>query len=78
MHRWPVLFLDDVGTERDPTGFAADELNTLLGSRMGKWTILTSNLQFDKFRAIDARIASRLVRDQNICCGVKAVDYATR
>jgi chromosomal replication initiation ATPase DnaA len=78
MKRWPVLFLDDVGAERDPNGFAAEELNTLLGCRVGKWTLLTSNLDLDGIRRIDARLSSRLIRGDNITVGVNTTDYATR
>ena len=78
MKRWPVLFLDDIGAERDPSGFAAEEINTLLGCRMDKWTLLTSNKDADAIKAIDGRIFSRMIRGLNICVGVKAVDYATR
>lgn len=78
MHQWPVLFLDDIGAERDTTGFATEELNTLIGSRVGKWTILTANLTINQFSAIDDRIASRLIRDNNIVAQVKCQDYAMR
>jgi len=78
MKRWPVLFLDDIGAERDPSGFAAEELNTLLGCRMGRWTILTSNKEFDALKAMDGRISSRLVRDDNICVAVNTKDFSER
>lgn len=78
MKTWPVLFLDDIGAERDPSGFAAEELNTLLGCRMNRWTLLTSNNEMDKINAIDTRIASRLVRDKNICVCVETKDYVLR
>ena len=78
MRKWPVLFLDDIGADRDTTGFASEELNTLLGCRVGKWTILTSNLNMKGISEIDRRIASRLIRDKNICVGVEAVDFSSR
>ena len=78
MKRWPVLFLDDVGAERDPSGFAAEELNTLLGCRTDRWTLLTSNLDFEALKRVDGRIASRLIRGQNICVQVNARDFSTR
>lgn len=78
MKTWPVLFLDDIGAERDPSGFASEELNTLLGCRVGRWTIITSNTDIEGLRAIDQRIASRIVRDKNICVGVNTMDYAER
>jgi DNA replication protein DnaC len=78
MIKWPVLFLDDIGAERDTTGFATDELNTLLGCRMGKWTLLTSNLGLNDLAGVDNRIASRMVRDRNVCVQTTAPDYSTR
>lgn len=78
LKRWPVLFLDDIGAERDPSGFAAEELNTLLGCRMNRWTLITSNKEFDAIKEIDARISSRLVRGDNICASVNTKDFAER
>lgn len=78
MKRWPVLFLDDVGAERDNSGFAAEELNTLLGCRTGRWTLITSNLDIASLRHIDQRIGDRLVRGNNRCVGVNTVSYTTR
>jgi len=78
MKHWPVLFLDDVGAERDPSGFAADELNTLLGCRMSKWTLITSNSTIERFSEIDERISSRLIRPPNVCVSVQTIDYSLR
>lgn len=78
MRRWPVLFLDDIGSERDPSGFASEELNTMLGCREHRWTILTSNLGLDGIRKIDNRIADRLIRDPNICVQVNARSFSAR
>jgi len=78
MQRWPVLFLDDIGAERDATGFAIEALNTLLGCRVNKWTILTANLTLDELHEKDRRIASRIVRPPNICVGITTQDYAER
>ena len=78
MKRWPVLFIDDIGAERDPSGFAAEELNTLLGCRIDRWTLITSNKDADGIKAIDGRIASRLIRDRNKVVCIKAGDYALK
>ena len=78
LKRWPLLFLDDIGSERDPTGFATEELNTLLGRRMGKWTLLTSNLNIGAIKNLDSRMSSRLIRDCNICVGIDTKDFAER
>jgi DNA replication protein DnaC len=78
MKRWPVLFLDDVGAERDSTGFATEELNTLLGCRMDRWTLITSNLTMERMVEMDERIGSRLIRGENICVGVLTKDFGMR
>lgn len=78
MKRWPVLFIDDAGAERDKSGYSAEELNTLIGCRENRWTILTSNLDIAGIRAIDQRIADRLVRGANICVGVNTISYTQR
>lgn len=78
LKKWPVLFLDDIGAERDPSGFAAEELNTLLGCRMDRWTLITSNRDAEGLKATDARIASRIIRGLNICVAVNAKDFSTR
>lgn len=63
MIQWPVLLLDDIGAERDTTGFAAEQLNMLLGSRLRKWTIITSNLTLEQLAGIDPRISDRIIRE---------------
>lgn len=78
LKNWPVLALDDIGAERDSTGFASEKLNTLLGCRAGQWTILTSNLGLDQLETVDRRISSRIVRDNNIWVESTAEDYALR
>ncbi len=78
MKQWPVLFLDDIGVERDTTGFAAEQLTSLLITRATRWTILTSNWTMDKFEKFDTRVASRLNRDGNIVVENNADDYGLR
>ncbi|MEI6195281.1 MAG: ATP-binding protein [Verrucomicrobiota bacterium] len=75
---WPVLFLDDIGAERDTTGFASEQLNTLLGSRAGKWTLLTSNLGIEQFNCLDARIADRIIRHPNQFIEVQTTSHSLR
>lgn len=70
--------LDDIGADRDPTGFAADTLYRFLNRRGGKWTIITSNLKLEKLGEIDTRIASRLIRDLNVCVNCNTIDFALR
>jgi hypothetical protein len=78
MKRWPVLLLDDIGAERDPSGYSLEELNTLLGCRDGKWTLLTSNLTLDTLETLDRRIVSRMIRGHNRVVTVETIDYSLR
>ena len=78
MRNWPCLFLDEVGGERDTTGFASEQLATLLGTRAGKWTVITSNLSMSEFEKLDIRIASRMVRDGSTAIEINTTDFALR
>ena len=78
MWNWPVLFLDDIGAERDTTGFASEQLNTLLGCRVGKWTIMTSNLMLEQIGAIDPRIADRIIRQPNRFIEINTESHSMR
>ena len=73
---WPVLFIDDIGAERDASGFATEQLNTLLGCRSDRWTILTSNLSLEMIAQVEPRIADRIIRAPNLFVEVDAPSYA--
>lgn len=76
---WPVLMLDDIGAERDPSGFSSEQLNTLLGTRVGSWTILTSNLNLEQIASIDPRMADRIIREKgNRFVTVDTISYGLR
>lgn len=62
---YPVLFIDEIGIDRDKSGWVADALARLLSGRVGKATVLTSNCTLAQLEAIDGRIASRVIRDEN-------------
>jgi len=72
------LFLDELAIEHDPSGFAADKLSELLGRRIGKWTVITSNLSPEKIAALDVRVMSRMIRDGNRLVRCETQDYALR
>ena len=74
--RWPILMLDDVGAERDPSGFAMEQLNTILGQREGKWTLITSNLTLRQIAENEPRIADRIIRPPNIRDELTGPSYA--
>lgn len=75
---WPVLFLDDIGAERDTTGFASEQLNLVLGCRERKWTIITSNLKLADISAIDPRMSDRIIRSPNLFAEINTMSYSER
>ena len=77
MQRWRYLCLDDVLAER-PSDWTLEKINTLLGCRTRKWTILTSNLSMMGIAKVEKRIASRLIRDGGIVADIQTKDYNLR
>lgn len=74
-----LVCLDDMGVTRDPTDFIADAYFRLAQARLGKWTLWTTNLDLEQISdRIDARVASRLIRDRNRFITIKAGDYSLR
>jgi DNA replication protein DnaC len=71
---WFVV-LDDIGSERDSTGFIASALDQILNGRQGKWTLITTNLSMKEIAAIDSRIASRLLRHGGLVVETGSQDY---
>jgi DNA replication protein DnaC len=72
-----LVVLDDLGAARDKSDFLSDAMYRLAEQRMHRWTIWTTNLTLDEIGdRLDARISSRLVRDENVIVGIKAGDYA--
>lgn len=78
MMDWPVLFLDDIGAERDTTGFSSEQLNMILGCRERKWTIITSNLKLKDIGGIDPRMADRIIRSPNLFAEINTISYSER
>ena len=68
LQTFKVLILDDVGAENISgeysRGFSATALCEIVEKRLGKWTLLTSNLTTTEIAdTYDARVASRLIRN---------------
>ncbi len=66
--KYTVLILDDVGAENISgeysLGLAATALCDVVEKRLGKWTLLTSNLTTSEIaKTYDPRVASRLIRN---------------
>lgn len=74
------LFVDELGADRDPTGFAGELIWKMASFRVGKATLFTSNMGLDALGALDARIRSRVIRDENKCVELplSVPDYAER
>lgn len=75
LQRWPFVVIDDMGAERDPSGFAADNLYAVMAMREGRWAMFTSNLGMESISRIDTRIASRLIRNGSQVVEVNAPDF---
>ena len=73
-----LLVLDEIKGHHDPSGFAKDTLYELINRRIGRWTVITSNLTMSGLEAIDARIASRLTRTPNVIVECNTKPYAKR
>ncbi len=74
-----LVVVDEIGSDRDPSGHVRDCLARVLSSRVGKWTVITSNKSLGEIqRDIDTRISSRMIRDGNIVVDVEMKDYALR
>lgn len=60
----PVLILDEVGGDHDPSQFGVTKLSRILSERDGKWTIVTTNIPPANWAdAFDVRVESRLHRN---------------
>lgn len=60
------LVVDDIGTTADKSGFITDAMYSLLSRRLGRWTILTTNLTYKAIsEQFDERLADRMIRDDN-------------
>jgi len=74
-----LLVFDDLGTDRDKTDFIAEAVYRLAASRLGRWTVWTTNLTAAEVsERIDNRVASRMIRDENRFVSLRCGDYALR
>ena len=65
-----------LGSNYDKSGYILSRQFDLINRRMGKFTVITSNLSIDQMK--DPRIASRLIRDGNKGINCTGQDYAMR
>lgn len=69
------LVLDDIGAEHQGgSGVVHSALERLLDDRVGKWTVITSNLmEVEIAEQLGARVASRLHREGNLVVDASGV-----
>lgn len=73
-----ILFIDDLGAEYK-TDYIIGALTEICDQRLGKWTFITSNLRLDSIAdVVDTRVASRIVRGENIVAETSALDFVLR
>lgn len=79
LKREKFVVLDDIGQNRDTSGHTTEKLSILLSCRVGKWTMITSNLSLEQIaEKIDPRVASRMLRDGSAVIDVNVPDYSLR
>lgn len=72
------LVVDDIGAEHG-SDFISSKLYELCSRREGKWTVFTGNLSLSDIEArLDARIASRMIRNGSIVIDVDVPDFNLR
>ncbi|MDP0496020.1 MAG: hypothetical protein Q7Q73_07395 [Verrucomicrobiota bacterium JB024] len=70
-----LLILDDFGFERLSSDQQSHYWYRLLDARMGKWTLMTTNLAARQIAKFDERIRSRMWRDRNVLLESGAIDW---
>lgn len=77
--RAPLLVVDDMGTVADKSGFVTDAMYTLLSRRIGKWTVITSNLTYSAIsEQFDERLADRMIRGKNEVASLDCPSWSRR
>ena len=73
------VFLDDVGAGYDKSGWQAERLYRIVNARVGRWTVLTSNLSPGQIaERMDPRISSRMNRGGSKVLQVDVPDFNLR
>jgi DNA replication protein DnaC len=73
----PLLILDDLGAEHDPSKCGVDKLYQLLERRERRWTIITTNIDPSSWeKRFDRRISDRMLRHSQIVDLSKVPSYS--
>ena len=72
--------IDDIASEYEKhRALSASKLYGICEGRLKKWTVITANLSLEQIgEALDARIASRMLRDNGTVVDVNVPDYSLR
>lgn len=71
--------IDDIGAGGDADrNYIVNALGDIVAGRLHAWTMFTSNLGLDDLGKLDARIASRMLRENNVCVEVDVEDWTLR
>lgn len=74
-----VVVIDEIGADRDKNGHVRDCLARLCSQRVGRWTIITSNMSLPDIEThIDKRVSSRMLRDGSVVVDVKTREFNMR
>jgi len=75
------LYVDEIGDEAVGTReIVFSKFGNVCDARLGKWTLFTGNQSLENIASIDARVASRMLRQGNVVvdAGDRVQDYALR
>jgi DNA replication protein DnaC len=80
MREYSFFAIDDIASEYEKhRGLSASKLYNVFEARLKKWTVITANLSLDQIgETLDARIASRMIRNNGVVVDVNVTDYNLR
>lgn len=80
LRSYSFFAIDDIASEYERhRALSASKLYNVLESRLRKWTVITANLPLDAIGSLlDARIASRMIRDNGAVVDVDVPDFNLR
>jgi DNA replication protein DnaC len=74
----PFMVVDDLGREKGPPAFNAARADEVAESRLGKWTVFTSNKTLQQIADTDKRVASRMLRNGSATIDINVPDFNLR
>jgi DNA replication protein DnaC len=80
MRDYHFFAIDDIASEYERhRGLSASKLYNVFEARLKKWTVITANLSLEQIGTVlDARIASRMIRDGGAVVDVNVPDFNLR